>query len=293
MKKTIYLLLLSFFVFVSCSNDEHILEEQSFDQKELKTASENSQGKIYVCHKGNIINVSINSLKAHIEHGDAIDMDGDGYFDIDNQCSETDCDDMNASINPAMEEICDNGVDDNCDGYIDEGCIQIGDYLGLNNYVFYIAPEPTDLDGDGILDNGLAFQPISYGNIWSWGCDGTDLPNVPNVITYPPSGLGAEIGDGMNNYNAMINDCTEGNIANYVYSINQDYFVPSIKELNEIFLNKDILEAATGYTFPVDKPYWSSTEYNDINATYLTFHDGYQIVNNKIFEGYVLPVITF
>ena len=81
MKKTIYLLLLSFFVFVSCSNDEHILEEQSFDQKELKKASENSQGKIYVCHKGNIINVSINSLKAHIEHGDAIDMDGDGYFD--------------------------------------------------------------------------------------------------------------------------------------------------------------------------------------------------------------------
>lgn len=44
-------------------------------------------------HKGQIINVSVNSLKGHQGHGDAIDMDGDGYSDIENSCSEVDCDD--------------------------------------------------------------------------------------------------------------------------------------------------------------------------------------------------------
>ncbi len=44
------------------------------------------------------------------------DLDGDGYN------SSVDCNDNNASIYPDAEEICD-GVDNNCDGYIDEGNI--------------------------------------------------------------------------------------------------------------------------------------------------------------------------
>ena len=33
-----------------------------------------------------------------------------------------DCDDTNSSVNPAADEICDNGMDDNCNGTEDEGC---------------------------------------------------------------------------------------------------------------------------------------------------------------------------
>ena len=47
----------------------------------------------------------------------------------------TDCDDGNASINPGATEVC-NGVDDNCDTVVDEGC-------------------PTlyrDVDGDGYFE---------------------------------------------------------------------------------------------------------------------------------------------
>ena len=44
---------------------------------------------------------------------DTADVDGDGFF------GEDDCDDNNSSINPNSPEICD-GIDNNCDGQIDE-----------------------------------------------------------------------------------------------------------------------------------------------------------------------------
>jgi hypothetical protein len=46
----------------------------------------------------------------------ATDADGDGY----RWCDE--CDDANPAVNPGAAEICGNGVDDNCNGQIDEGC---------------------------------------------------------------------------------------------------------------------------------------------------------------------------
>lgn len=46
---------------------------------------------------------------------DCVDADGDGYPVFE------DCDDLNISINPGATEIC-NGVDDDCDELIDEGC---------------------------------------------------------------------------------------------------------------------------------------------------------------------------
>src|SRR5262245_7343303 len=58
----------------------------------------------------------------------ALDGDGDGYSTEDN-----DCDDSNEGISPGAEEICD-GVDNNCDGSVDEGVTDL----------FY-----ADTDGDG------------------------------------------------------------------------------------------------------------------------------------------------
>jgi hypothetical protein len=50
------------------------------------------------------------------ENGNGADMDGDGARWCD------DCRDDDASIHLGVPEICGNGVDDNCNGAVDEGC---------------------------------------------------------------------------------------------------------------------------------------------------------------------------
>ncbi|MCK6521280.1 lamin tail domain-containing protein [Myxococcota bacterium] len=55
------------------------------------------------------------------------DCDGDGY-DIDTSASGDDCDDTDASVNPAAGESRD-AADNNCDGLCDEGLISYGDLV--------------------------------------------------------------------------------------------------------------------------------------------------------------------
>ena len=54
-----------------------------------------------------------------------IDADGDGYGSTQQSAADgvfnnLDCDDSNAKIHPYAKEILDNGIDDDCDGTIDE-----------------------------------------------------------------------------------------------------------------------------------------------------------------------------
>jgi hypothetical protein len=63
---------------------------------------------------------------SQISYQSCDDNDGDGYP------ADDDCDDSDPDVNPGATEIC-NGIDDNCDAYIDEGCM-----------TYY-----RDADGDG------------------------------------------------------------------------------------------------------------------------------------------------
>ena len=50
-----------------------------------------------------------------------IDADSDGYYIGGATCGQTDCDDSNPNISPGRTEICENSIDENCDG-IDALC---------------------------------------------------------------------------------------------------------------------------------------------------------------------------
>ena len=81
-----------------------------------------------------------------------IDEDADGYSPPE------DCDDVNAEVNPGASEQCD-GIDNNCSGQVDEGCV---DPFTIQSRVSYVAALGED--------NGRAEPP--YFEV----SDGTDVP---------------------------------------------------------------------------------------------------------------------
>jgi len=109
------------------------------------------------------------------------DADNDTYpkrscYDIDTHeiLTDIDCDDTNANANPGVEEEC-NGIDDNCDGSIDEQCpcrqgeiivcgkdegickpgtqLCVEGWLTSCNGPGYLGPEETDSCDDGLDNN--------------------------------------------------------------------------------------------------------------------------------------------
>jgi hypothetical protein len=88
------------------------------------------------------------------------DADSDGYADA--SCGGTDCDDNDPDVNPGAEEVCDDGIDNNCDGTVDEGCGSCPDADGdgytdaacggedCDDNDFFVNPGVAEICGDGI-----------------------------------------------------------------------------------------------------------------------------------------------
>ncbi len=141
------------------------------------------------------------------------------------------------------------------------------------------ATSPTYNIGD-IVNGGVVFWLDSTGQHGlvvafsdaatsvEWGCHETDLPNVPNVshLYQNLSGLGAEIGEGFNNTNNILKNCPTAPAALAARSYGPDWFLPSIKELEQISINIATLEAVSGFIPMTQLHYWSSSEVDNNRA---------------------------
>lgn len=92
-----------------------------------------------------------------------VDADSDGYYTGLGLGGDPDCDDTNPDISPGETEVCD-GVDNNCDGKVDEPTATDastwyydgdGDGYGLSNEAVVACDAPTDyIDQAGDCDDG-------------------------------------------------------------------------------------------------------------------------------------------
>lgn len=181
-----------------------------------------------------------------------LDADGDGYGSNTSitSCSttppanyvinNTDCDDNNASVHPSLTEICD-GLDNNCNGQIDEG---------LTITTYYL---DSDLDGYGVasttLDTCATSAPTGYAAL-AGDCDDSN-PNINPGVSELCDGIDNNCngnadenltlntyyedadGDGYGNPNSTIQNC--GPVTGYVDN-NQDC------NDGNIFINPSVLD---------------------------------------------------
>jgi hypothetical protein len=157
----------------------------------------------------------------------------------------------------------------------------------VSNSVTIISPAAVgDIRAGGVVfwvdpaDNthGLVCALQDYQSTVAWGCYNRDLPNVPNVAwnSGNPVGPGAEIGDGEFNTNGILAHCSSAAAALAARSYGPEWFLPSVNELNEMFINKTTLEAVVGFSAFSSNYYWSSTEYGFNYAWDQKFANGLQ-----------------
>jgi len=149
------------------------------------------------------------------------DNDGDGFGDLNNSvidCDQpsgtvldnTDCDDNNANAYPGNTEICD-GVDNDCDNMIDEGCMMNdcdGDFLVIDNISQNTYRAEINVNSTAVLDNGQSI-------LFTAGTD-IDLEGGFEVVTGTA-------------FDALIETCLP---VTFVWSLNDIQYAGQLEELD-------------------------------------------------------------
>jgi hypothetical protein len=128
-----------------------------------------------------------------LDFGMSADNDGDGYT------AETDCDDTMASVNPGAQEICDDFLDNNCNGEFNEGCgggpidLDLDGFassLDCNDMDATVNPGMPELCADNIDNNcnGVVDEEGCVGNPFDCNpeilliTDSTSFSNEPGIV---------------------------------------------------------------------------------------------------------------
>ncbi|MFH1468570.1 MAG: putative metal-binding motif-containing protein [Pseudomonadota bacterium] len=112
-----------------------------------------------------------------------LDRDGDGDGDPEVStvacgapssyvASDLDCDDWDAAIHPGASERC-NGLDDDCDGTVDDGLFPVDFYLDTDGDGYGDPGQLYDADGDGTSDAVCPTATIPGYSVQGGDCDDT------------------------------------------------------------------------------------------------------------------------
>jgi len=149
---------------------------------------------------------------------------------------------------------------------------QIGDYRD-GGIVIYV---------DGTGEHGLVCTGSDISTGIEWGGEWTEV-----------GASGTLIGTGQTNTNIILGALSDDSFAaklcdDLVYNGYDDWFLPSIDELMQIYINKDIVEttsvASGGDAFGYADYYWSSSEAiedSNLRASSIRFNDGGIFDNTK------------
>ena len=126
--------------------------------------------------------------------------------------------------------------------------------------IIYFVDIHHEYDFEGLV---VSEEDLNEGTSAAWGCMATDLP-IPNVSVSPPSGEGAELGDGLNNSmsGCQLNSTANKIALNYSFEGYSDWHLPSSLELKELV---DRLGTSSEIQFNHTE-YWSSTEFSSLYA---------------------------
>jgi len=120
---------------------------------------------------------------------------------------------------------------------------------------------------------GYEAAPVDQGTA-DWGCNGVDIPGADRT----------DIDAGSANTADILAGCATPDIAARLadnYSLNgfNDWVLPSIDQLNELYLHRDLVGGFV--EGPVDASYWSSSEFNSDEAWGKYFFNG---ATNRFFK---------